>query len=279
MYGIGEQIKRFRIEKRLTQEQLGAKVGVSMQAVSKWERGGTPDIELLPALADVLGVSIDELFGRKSKSLEETISEVVTAVDAKDSYEYAFELCWAAFLGMAHIDGNTEGNRSYHYNQQSDDFDKGHFSKLITDRGLACARLDPGFHTFFLLPEPKGDLRDKLANIHKLQKLFEAFGDIDILTILFLLYSRLNTPVDATFINKETGIQTERVEEIMERLCQLNLLFRTSATTADGDFNIYLFKQESAVIPLLCFADEILSENIRDVILDISRTKPLFGDR
>ena len=70
MNTISEQIKRFRNKKGLTQEQLGASVGVSMQAVSKWERGGTPDIELLPAIADVLDVSIDELFGRKQKSLE-----------------------------------------------------------------------------------------------------------------------------------------------------------------------------------------------------------------
>lgn len=279
MNAISGQIKRYRREKGLTQEQLGASVGVSMQAVSKWERGGTPDIELLPAIADVLGVSIDELFGRQKKSLEETIADVVYAVDSKNSYEYAFELCWAAFLGLAHIDGNLEGNRKYNYRLEDTDVDKGYFSKLILDGGIACARLDPDFHTFFLMPEPKGNLRDKLADIHKLQKLFEAFADIDTLTVLLLLYTRLNTPVAASFVSKETGISKERAEEIMERLCQSNLLFRTLATTSDGDINIYLFKQESAVIPLLCFADEILSENIRDIIMDISRTKPLFHDQ
>lgn len=99
MNRIGEQIKRFRVQKGLTQEQLGGIVGVSMQAVSKWERGGTPDIDLLPALADALGVSIDELFGRRKKSLEETISEVIYAVDSENSYDYAFRLCWAIFMG------------------------------------------------------------------------------------------------------------------------------------------------------------------------------------
>lgn len=109
MNRIGEQIKRFRVQKGLTQEQLGGIVGVSMQAVSKWERGGTPDIDLLPALADALGVSIDELFGRRKKSLEETISEVIYAVDSENSYDYAFRLCWAIFMGLAHISGNIQG--------------------------------------------------------------------------------------------------------------------------------------------------------------------------
>ena len=48
---ISEQIKKYRIANGLTQEQLGQLVGVTTQAVSKWERGGMPDAELLPNLA------------------------------------------------------------------------------------------------------------------------------------------------------------------------------------------------------------------------------------
>ena len=40
---IGEQIKKYRVQKRYTQEKLGNMIGVTTQAVSKWERGGTPD--------------------------------------------------------------------------------------------------------------------------------------------------------------------------------------------------------------------------------------------
>lgn len=62
---LGEQISKFRKEAGLTQEELGKSVGVSTQAVSRWECGGMPDIELLPAIADRLHVSIDALFGRE----------------------------------------------------------------------------------------------------------------------------------------------------------------------------------------------------------------------
>lgn len=62
---LGEQISKFRKEAGLTQEELGKAVGVSTQAVSRWECGGMPDIELLPAIADRLHVSIDALFGRE----------------------------------------------------------------------------------------------------------------------------------------------------------------------------------------------------------------------
>ena len=61
---IGENIKRLRLEKGITQEQLAEKLNVSNAAVSKWERGGSfPDITLLFPLADYFGISVDELMG------------------------------------------------------------------------------------------------------------------------------------------------------------------------------------------------------------------------
>lgn len=61
---IDKRIKKLRFEKNLTQEELGALIGVSAQSVSKWERGeGYPDIEILPSLAYFFGISVDELIG------------------------------------------------------------------------------------------------------------------------------------------------------------------------------------------------------------------------
>lgn len=66
---IGEKIKSFRYEKGLTQDEIGAILGVSAQSVSKWERGeGYPDIEMLPALANYFNISIDELLGADANS-------------------------------------------------------------------------------------------------------------------------------------------------------------------------------------------------------------------
>lgn len=60
---LGDKIKQLRYKAGLTQEQLGDTLGVSAQSVSKWETAAAmPDITLLPPLAEVFGVSIDELF-------------------------------------------------------------------------------------------------------------------------------------------------------------------------------------------------------------------------
>ena len=60
---IGMNIKQLRQEKHIKQDTLADAIGVSAQAVSKWETGASdPDIALLPKLATYFGVSIDELF-------------------------------------------------------------------------------------------------------------------------------------------------------------------------------------------------------------------------
>lgn len=62
---MGNNIVRLRKQLGMTQEQLANGLGVSYQAVSKWENGQTcPDIIHIPLLADVFGTTIDEIFGR-----------------------------------------------------------------------------------------------------------------------------------------------------------------------------------------------------------------------
>ena len=74
---LGENIKRKRIERKLTQEEVATHLGVSFQSVSKWERGeGYPDIELLPALANYFDVSVDELLGMSNSEKTERYENI-----------------------------------------------------------------------------------------------------------------------------------------------------------------------------------------------------------
>ncbi len=65
--GLGGNISAWRKAKGMTQEEFAEKLGVTPQAVSKWENGvSCPDIMLLPKIAEIFGVSIDELMGVKT---------------------------------------------------------------------------------------------------------------------------------------------------------------------------------------------------------------------
>ena len=75
MLKLGENIKRLRIQKELTQEQLADILDVSAQAVSRWEHGATyPDITLLPTIASYFEVSIDELMSMEDFKSEQRLN-------------------------------------------------------------------------------------------------------------------------------------------------------------------------------------------------------------
>ena len=60
---VSQKIKTFRYENRLTQEQFATSLGLSPQAISKWEREECyPDITFLPILAETLGCTVDDFF-------------------------------------------------------------------------------------------------------------------------------------------------------------------------------------------------------------------------
>ena len=65
---LGKKIAEARRHARLTQNDLAARVGVTAQAVSKWEQGRScPDIAILDEIADALGISLFELLGMEKR--------------------------------------------------------------------------------------------------------------------------------------------------------------------------------------------------------------------
>lgn len=71
MTTMGGRIKHHRKRLGMTQEQLAERMGVSAQAVSKWENDlSCPDISILPLLAEVFGITTDELLGKEAKTAE-----------------------------------------------------------------------------------------------------------------------------------------------------------------------------------------------------------------
>lgn len=77
---IGAKIKQLRTARNMTQEELGNELSVSPQAVSKWESGTTmPDIQLLPEISVLFGVSIDELFSMTDESRMDRIENMIEA--------------------------------------------------------------------------------------------------------------------------------------------------------------------------------------------------------
>jgi len=84
---FGQRLSRIRKEKGLTQEDIAKRIVISPQAVSKWENDvSSPDILVLSSLADILGVSVDELLGREgAPTHEEAKAENASRAETVDS--------------------------------------------------------------------------------------------------------------------------------------------------------------------------------------------------
>lgn len=101
---LGKRIAMLRKRSGMTQEQLAERVGVSAQAVSKWENEAScPDIMTLPLLADIFGVTIDELLGKKPIESHVVILEKEKQESQKKDHTFTFQWepgVWNSIMGI-----------------------------------------------------------------------------------------------------------------------------------------------------------------------------------
>lgn len=123
-YNIGAKIRSMRLAASMTQEQLAERLGVTAQAVSKWESGiNMPDIQMLPDLSVVFGVSIDSLFDLTDESKMERIDNMLFNVrflseeDFRNSEAYLKDC-----VGKEHLEGEATLLLAQLYNKRANEY-------------------------------------------------------------------------------------------------------------------------------------------------------------
>lgn len=113
MLYLSENLKKFRITKNLTQEDIAEFLSITPQSVSKWERGESyPDITFLPALANILETSIDTLVGMDIIRSEQTwynIHKTANEFQKNGDYESAEKVYRDALLSYPNKPGMILG--------------------------------------------------------------------------------------------------------------------------------------------------------------------------
>lgn len=98
---LGNNIRQLRRRDKRTQEALAEALGVTSQAVSRWESGGSfPDINLIPSIANYFGVSIDELFGYESDR-DSRINAMVAEIDSMNYQNNGRDVCITECIALA----------------------------------------------------------------------------------------------------------------------------------------------------------------------------------
>lgn len=281
---IGEKISKYRKLKGFTQEQLGESVGVSGQAVSKWENGGVPDTYLLPTISKVLGVSIDALFGVEKKISDYTQDEILDdlfkfclqKMHCKDNridfFKFMFDTIWtvqSAYFGNESrplLKDVVEKNRG---NSQIT-------SQIINDEGTTYLSLVENF-PFFSAVCDTPEISKKLLSEKNFGEFFSLLASEDgMKAILFTQSATETSQYTADMMAKKIGITPESFLEIEPFLVKYGLLNEDSLTLDDSVIKVYHKWSNPEIRPLLMMAYQFI--NARQCYYDFTcnRTKPYF---
>lgn len=257
---LSAQITKFRKAAHLTQEELGRAVGVSTQAVSRWERGGAPDVTLLPAIADSLHVTVDALFGREESKLEEMPQQLIRwleSIPVRDRLNRLFELLAEAYPHLASLDSalidafqSMPAVLSSCYTRDRTWLRSG----LDFDEGLALGIFSQDFPLYLLLPEPPQGYASQLAPVEDYRALFSVLSRDGALEILYYLYSRDQAYYTTSALSDRTQLPIEQVEPILEAMKECQLLGKTTMETRAGSEPVYVLNDNRGLVPFLYFA-------------------------
>lgn len=244
---VGEQILKFRKEKGLTQRELGEAIGVSSSAVSQWESGGTPDISLLPALSDILGVTVDALFGRtevRREDIEETVGKYIASLPEEKRLgrlislmrRASFAACADKAADIVDID-SRDSEMTY-----------------VAKDGFVTAILSEGQSFLSAAHCREGAFADLLSCGEDVARLFSVLSSPDALTVLSKLYSEAPKHRTAGAVAKLAGTASGETEEILKEFTGLGLTEQLELETEDGSTEAYAVNLNRAAVPLLVSA-------------------------
>lgn len=252
---IGVQITKYRKAQGLTQEELGRAVGVSTQAVSRWECGGAPDVTLLPAIADRLGVTIDALFGREggeAMDIEKTVIQWARTVPKEQILMKLTRLVNAAAFQIPYAQdvGRPECCVMRH---------EGVSESLLALRvdmpqGLlyGVEAEDMSFCSVF--PEPAAGYAAYFSDYESCRSLFSLLGRPGALELLERFYAREERYVAPAVLAKDIGMTTEETEALLTEMADLGLVIRQELELMDGTVCAYKVHENSVYVPLMYFA-------------------------
>ncbi len=259
------QLQKLRKEKGITQDILASHLGVSPQAVSKWENGSYPDGDLLPQIADFFGVSIDHLYGRAKKdvSLEQRILEHLQNIEFKkkdgveihdEYFEQMMKILWSMQVA------SWRSEQVYYDRNVIDDEKNGCMaSQLTMNCGTSFMALNQSLEYYMLIKEPENGFAKYFSDeqkINDMTKLFRFFGDKDNLKItLFMMSLKWDENVRPQTIAIQLDMPVEKVEKALEFFTDSVLKHTFSKTQIINEFNksesIYHAHHTHTVMPLM----------------------------
>lgn len=283
---LSDSIAKYRKAAGMTQEELGRQVGVSTQAVSKWECGGMPDPSLLPALSEVLHVSIDALFGRGAEETADTarlVADEIRRTPQAQRFQRIYALCWAmmqANVGSSHPYGTSiqdiiQGLKPVD-RPQNLDLPNSHVAIHKDETGLEEVSIASDDPYYLLMPEPKNGFSSILRDEKSYLILFTLLARPNRLRVLAFLEQSAYAAFTAEFAAKELDIALEEAEEALEDLRRHSFLHLVPVGTGQGEQRIYRLRDGLNLIPFFLFSGQIMRNPKEPRLLFQMRSEPML---
>ncbi len=276
---IGENIYHFRTQMHMKQSELAEKLGVTVQAVSRWENGGTPDISLLPALSDALNVSIDALFGRDETQYEDPLNGLaakIRSLPEEERYHAAYHASLRIMLAISDspsIDQLFSDPRKVENNRQA--------VKIIGQvrDGFLCGSLLKKRNYLFACASSE---ESGLLSPDQYRSIFECLSHSSVLSaVLFFLHQKNETGCTLSFIMKETGLDRSEASAALKELHDSGLAETGTYLSETGEIETWHLNNPCLIMAvLLIMADFSDPENSDTVNLTLKKEdgiKPLIN--
>jgi len=273
---IGQVIYTLRKAKGITQEELANNVGISMQAVSKWECGGVPDTELLPVIADYFKVSIDTLFGRDISDYGDAYTAAMkklASIEPENRISELFGLIWRlqnALIGKTNPSDIIKPPGI----SKEDNFIP--YSRVLWDSGISLLNISKNSPYALIMPdsdERSGKLLDSIDYI----PLFKMLSEQDAFDSLILLYKKDKKAFTPKLLEKSLNITIERAQEIINSLSKFNFIGATEIEVDDELQYVYTLRHNPEFLAFLTFANEIIVPPNNFYIAHHGRNKPYLS--
>ena len=279
---IGEQITRYRKALNMTQEELGKAAGVSTQAVSRWENGGAPDVTLLPAIADKLGVTIDALFGREGGErvdIHDAVARWLASVPQRDRFDQLCRLNWTALRNMTAGKGKFP-EIGYVEKCEVEDEETG-TCKLLTSQAwleggfmLDVHAEDMSFASVW--PEPEAGYAAYFAPRDQYRRLFAVLARPGCLELLEYLNSQTYRLYVPEALAQVLEMPRQEVEAILQELLALRVMQKEELQLTDGRTNAYALFNGTTLVPFLYMARCMMQYGQNLVVIGNGDVAPLL---
>ena len=279
---IGEQITRYRKALNMTQEELGKAAGVSTQAVSRWENGGAPDVSLLPAIADRLGVTIDALFGREGGVPVDIMDLACRCIASQPEGKRLDTICRMLFQSTQSMMPSGVLSEPIQFPARCMlPGEKGEPSLLMRngaklEEGLLFGVVSEEFSFMTIAPEPEAGYAAYFAENDDYRKLFAVLARPNCLELLEFLYSEKEHYIVAEAAAARLGLPEEEVAALFREMCGIHLLHRLEMELASGMIDTYIINENFALIPFLLTGRCLIEKDMAFYVQWITRKRPLL---